>query len=560
MNSKRRFFIIFMVSCFVLVSPLLMQVVQAFEIDQVATCTYVYDGDSFETTFGEVRLADIDAPEYNDTSRDALVNLINNEEVYLDVDDVYQTDPYGRYVCVTYIEVNATHLLNVNQYLLDNGFAVVTNYNNEFNPASWTLYTSKISTHITCSVSPSSVVFDESAIVSGAIHPIRVGVEVTVRYTSPEDAVTEHQVFTAIDGSYTDTITTSTLGNWMVDASWSGDSFHLGSTSTSQPFTVTKRPSSLSCYVPSSSIEIGNNITLSGALLPMRGGVTFTLNYRQDTGWTLLTTVTTSLDGSYSFIWTPPTADTYQFQATWPGDPIYADASSTIVSLTVSKLPSTLTCNASATTITIGDNVTLRGEVNPMRSGIDVTLQYQTEIGWTEILSVATDTQGQYAYLWTPSSGGDYQVRAMCSDDNTYSAAVSAIQPITVEKLSVTIMCTVPPVDVEIGNDVRVSGSITPAIHDVPVTLQYIAPNASTMTHTVTTSSDGSFTDTMRPDATGSWRVSALWEGDTIYDESVSTFVAITVTESSLQINPLVIGIPLILVIVVVVVFVIRRQ
>jgi endonuclease YncB( thermonuclease family) len=513
-NSKKCFFIIFMVSCFVLGSPQLMHVVRAFEIDQVATCTYVYDGDSFETTIGDVRLADIDAPEYNDTSRDALVALINNEEVFLDVDDRYQTDPYGRYVCVTYIEVNATHLLNVNQYLVENGFAVITNYNNEFNPASWTLYTSKISTSLSCSVMPSSMVFDENVTVSGDIYPIRVGVEVTVRYTSPDDGLTEHQVLTSIDGSYTDTFTTSILGEWMVDASWSGDAFHLGATSSSQPFAVTKRPSSLSCTLPASSIEIGENITVTGLLLPMRAGESVTIMYRHNSEWSTLTTVTTGFDGTYTYTWTPSVIGSFQLQATWPGDSMYTDASSTIVSLTVTKLPSTLTCNASATIITIGDNVTLHGEVGPIRPEIDVTLQYQTASAWSDIQSVVTDSQGQYMYLWTPSAGGTYQIRAICPEDEMYNSAVSAIQPITVEKLSVTITCTVPPVDVEMGNDVSVSGSITPAIPDVTVTLQYTAPNASTITHTVTTVSDGSFADTLRPDAVGGWSVGALWEGN----------------------------------------------
>ena len=141
-----------------------------------------------------------------------------------------------------------------------------------------------------------------------------------------------------------------------------------------------------------------------------------------------------------------------QFQATWPGDSLFAEASSTIVSLTVTKLPSILTCNASASTITISDNVTLRGEVLPIRPGIDVTLQYQTESGWSDIQSVVTDTQGQYKFLWTPSAGGTYQIRAICSEDDTYSAAVSTIQSISVEKLAVTITCTVLPVNVEIGN------------------------------------------------------------------------------------------------------------
>jgi endonuclease YncB( thermonuclease family) len=328
MNDKQLFVLRTALACGLLFSSLSFTIVVAFEIDQVATCTYVYDGDSFETTFGEVRLADIDAPEYNDTSRNALVALINNEEVYLDVDDIYQTDPYGRYVCVTYVEVNATHLLNVNQYLLSNGYAVVTNYNNEFNPASWTLYTSKIATSITCSVAPSTMVFDEIVTVSGSILPVRAGVEVILRYTSPDDTVTEHHVFTTIDGSYSDTFTTSIHGSWLVTSSWSGDSIYLGSTSFQQPFTVTKRPSSLSCSLPSSSIVLGDNITLSGLFLPMRAGETITVNYRQDLSWQTLTTVTTGLDGSYAYTWTPPTAGSYQLQATWPGDPLYAEASS----------------------------------------------------------------------------------------------------------------------------------------------------------------------------------------------------------------------------------------
>jgi hypothetical protein len=239
---------------------------------------------------------------------------------------------------------------------------------------------------------------------------------------------------------------------------------------------------------------------------------------------------------------------------------MYADASSAIVSLTVTKLPSTLICNASITTVTIGDNVTLRGEVLPIRPGIDVTLQYQTGSGWIEIQTVATDIQGQYTYLWTPSAGGDYQVRAICVEDDTYSAAVSTVQLITVEKLSVNITCTVPPADVEIGDDVSVSGSINPAIPDVTVTLEYIAPDTSTLTRTVTTSTDGSFVDTFRPNATGGWSVGVLWEGDAIYDAATSTFVAITVIESSQQISPLILSIPLVLILVMIVFIIMRRR
>jgi hypothetical protein len=61
----------------------------------------------------------------------------------LDVDDVYTYDYSGtgsRLVCVAYVEHNATHLLNVNKALLDGDYAVISNFENEFNPYLWSLY------------------------------------------------------------------------------------------------------------------------------------------------------------------------------------------------------------------------------------------------------------------------------------------------------------------------------------------------------------------------------------------------------------------------------------
>ena len=93
---------------------------------------------------GRLRLADIDAPEVGQPgyqeAKDFLNSWIFNETVYLDVDDVYGTDPYDRLVCVVYVRYNATHLMNVNKALLDAGLADFSDFPNEFNPAAWTLY------------------------------------------------------------------------------------------------------------------------------------------------------------------------------------------------------------------------------------------------------------------------------------------------------------------------------------------------------------------------------------------------------------------------------------
>lgn len=116
-----------------------------WEIDATAFVTRVIDGDTFVADpVGRVRLADIDAPEVGEPgAREAmayLIALVYRRWVHLDIDDLYRTDRYDRLVAVVYLRHNATHLLNVNQALLDAGHARVWDFPNEFDPATWSLY------------------------------------------------------------------------------------------------------------------------------------------------------------------------------------------------------------------------------------------------------------------------------------------------------------------------------------------------------------------------------------------------------------------------------------
>lgn len=69
----------------------------------------VIDGDTFDTAEGfRIRLADIDAPETGETgyleSAEYLELLIEDKTVVLDIDNITVTDPYGRYVCLVFVE------------------------------------------------------------------------------------------------------------------------------------------------------------------------------------------------------------------------------------------------------------------------------------------------------------------------------------------------------------------------------------------------------------------------------------------------------------------------
>ena len=115
-----------------------------FEVDAVASVIEIIDGDTFDSSIGRIRLADINAPELDEPggykAKEALTYIISGKTVYLDIDDIYGTDIYGRIIAVVYIRYNSTHLLNVNKWLLDNRYAEIDDYPNEFNPYTWSLY------------------------------------------------------------------------------------------------------------------------------------------------------------------------------------------------------------------------------------------------------------------------------------------------------------------------------------------------------------------------------------------------------------------------------------
>ena len=116
-----------------------------WEVDGQGTVTYIVDGDTYDlSSVGRIRLADVDTPEQGESgyqeAKSYLSSLIDGKTVYIDIDDVYQTDIYGRTVAVTYVRFNSTHLLNVNEDLLVQGLATILNYPNEFDPYSWSLH------------------------------------------------------------------------------------------------------------------------------------------------------------------------------------------------------------------------------------------------------------------------------------------------------------------------------------------------------------------------------------------------------------------------------------
>lgn len=122
------------------------------DLEATGVVSWITDGDTFDINYVTYRMADIDAPEFDEdyeayeASKYYLLDLIHGKTVYLDIDDWFIYDNYGtgnRIVCVVYVNHNSTHYLNVNMAMVFANHAEIRNYDNEFDPNTWSLYVLK---------------------------------------------------------------------------------------------------------------------------------------------------------------------------------------------------------------------------------------------------------------------------------------------------------------------------------------------------------------------------------------------------------------------------------
>lgn len=93
----------------------------------------------------------------------------------------------------------------------------------------------------------------------------------------------------------------------------------------------------------------------------------------------------------------------------------------------------------------------------------------------------------------------------------------------------------VSPTAIMLGDSVNVGGGIFPAVSGATVTVTYKRPDLTEVTNTVTSGTDGTFTDSYTPDVDGIWTVVTSWPGSATQGASTSRPVLLTVTPVKLM-------------------------
>ena len=223
----------------------------------------------------------------------------------------------------------------------------------------------------------------------------------------------------------------------MACASWQVSAIsQLSSVNSDSPSTITCALGRLT------TIVLGDRITVSGTLEPMRIGANVSLTYTRPDGTTVLRRSVTSRSGTYLDVYTPDTPGSWKVSASWTGDADLAPATSSPASFTVLDLPpgtSRITCFVDSSSTVVETPVKIFGFLFPTRSAI-VSIQFTSDDGatWAVLTEQTTQSDGSYEVVWTWKSPGQYLLRATWSGDESRKPATSDPAAVSVAASRVT--------------------------------------------------------------------------------------------------------------------------
>jgi hypothetical protein len=107
-----------------------------------------------------------------------------------------------------------------------------------------------------------------------------------------------------------------------------------------------------------------------------------------------------------------------------------------------------------------------------------------------------------------------------------------------VKKQITELTCTPTPKDVSLGEQVSITGSLSPNLPVKNILVTIVSPDGKISQETAVTSSNGRYTVNLIPSVTGMWKVNSTWMGDETHTGSSSTEETFNVEESESEPKP----------------------
>jgi hypothetical protein len=187
---------------------------------------------------------------------------------------------------------------------------------------------------------------------------------------------------------------------------------------------------------PEDEYIFGGNVVVSGSITPARADAEVTITYVRPDSSNLTSNTYTNSTGEYTNAFTPDKVGLWRVMASWAGDAEYESSQSYLKEVNVNNGSLSLYLSSLyPNTKTIGSSINLTGSMYPERLAT-IDLQYSRDSGatWTTFATVTTAQNGDYSYQWTPTSTGNYRVRASWEGDEISAADNSSEITVIVEQ------------------------------------------------------------------------------------------------------------------------------
>jgi hypothetical protein len=183
---------------------------------------------------------------------------------------------------------------------------------------------------------------------------------------------------------------------------------------------VVKNPTRINFSLSKSAILGGESINVTGLI--SHGGAAVTLNYTCG-NFTVTRQVSANSSGFFEDVYTPNKVGLWTALAYWLGNETCFEAFSGYENFTVEKASMSIILHLENEKITIGENVTVNGLVEPGFENLTVTLIFTKPDGSNFTRNVYTSSNGNFTFVFQPEAVGTWLIQAKFGgDDLRYGA------------------------------------------------------------------------------------------------------------------------------------------
>ena len=193
------------------------------------------------------------------------------------------------------------------------------------------------------------------------------------------------------------------------------------------------------------------------------------------------------------------------------------------------KIDTILTISASSQTITVGDSVTISGVLTDTNS-VPLGGQYVKILKNNVVIdTITTNSSGVYTKTITGLGSGTHHFHTVYDGDDDYDNCFSSTVDVTVQSYVNTALSIDVPLVLVYSDEFNISGALTDSSDDglVGETVKLLVGN--TVVDTTTTTTDGEYSFTHTPVATGNHTFQVAYDGSGNYNSCTSSTVSRTV-------------------------------